>query len=223
MGSVATMGSSDRPKPPGDQFIMPFAFPVVDAAMHEYWVKVLPTLSQPRHIDRVELTTGSVEYGIHLEIEDRRILTGTILIRAVTSEQTFVGAEYGRGEYDRGAMYSSAAHMADLLPRIVDYMYAELDMMTIDSAILMRRPTPGELTPDVLAELGLLIDTATIPDIPDPNSDGYPAVFAWDKRYGRQARITSDKELARKLGLSHDHIRAMRVKHGEPRRNTDRD
>jgi len=63
----------------------------------------------------------------------------------------------------------------------------------------------------------------SIPPLPNHRVDGWPAVFDWDKRYGRLLGITSDKELALKLGLSHSYVRRMRGRYGEPRRTVDDD
>lgn len=58
---------------------------------------------------------------------------------------------------------------------------------------------------------------------PDPNQHGWPAVFEWDRQYGRRYGIASDKDLAKRLGLSHDHVRKKRSECHMPRRRPPHD
>lgn len=209
-----------HPDPPSDRFVLPFSFPVVDATLHDFWAQLLDG-ADPRHIGRTQLTTGSVEYAMYAGNEDSTWLVGTILIRAVTLEQTYIGAEYGRQD----EVNTSRATMTFLLPLIITFIYAHLEAMNREAGYLLRRPVPpteANLTPDELAEYAQFGLFTAIPPMPDPTIDGWPALFAWDKKDGRRAGVTSDRELARRLGLTHDYVREMRMTHGEPRRKPGR-
>lgn len=46
----------------------------------------------------------------------------------------------------------------------------------------------------------------------------WEAVFDWDERYGRQAGVTTDRELAMTFGSTHGYVRKQRRELGRPRR-----
>lgn len=215
------MGSSDQPEPPSDRFIVPFPFPVVDAAVYDWAMLVEPTMGRNHYIKRTQITTGTVEYALGVRFGEEEpgdgvtVLLGTIVIKAIALEQTYVGAEYGRNNEE----VHIKLRMAKIIPSIVDFIYDESDFMKVDAALLLRRPTPSRLTPAELATFGVFNSTAPIPPIPDPDQHGWEATLEWKDKYGKATGVVTDGDLARYIMKDEKTIRNRRSQLGMSRRN----
>lgn len=216
---------------PGE-YVIHKPFEAIDAALHVFLSVQAHQDVQAPPFKRRRLTMGSVNYSLFLlSAESQPVEFATIHARLAADQQTYLKVTLQPVPRTMPLEHKEGYEGFAKVELYVFYEWLMEEDKRI-SALAAIQPVFPPLGEDGRPTLSLrempevvqtVLRTESIPEKPDPSIDGWTALFAWEKQFGRLQGIKSDKDLALKLGLSHDHVRAMRREHGEPRRNRNRD
>ncbi len=193
------------------EFVVPFAFAVVDAMMLHIAEESNKVLGALMTYTRVPMTTGSATYQYTFCLEEKHRDVGTIHLYMVDAELTYICPVVDPTVPDH-----LAATFQQGLNAMVEATLNELLRMRNYSRKLLESPRQKAL---LKIDGDLPRPLSLIPDPPALERDGWERVIDYYDVWGKALGITTDEEIGRAVGRSTSTVQNQRSMLGLSRRS----